>query len=112
MSTTRNNTTMNTTMNTIPGLCWVQNPGPWWVPAGLEQTQGPKAKPTYTRPPFFGADREYGPDEGWQIYRTRKARSAMRRNARRNADMDEYYSFYEDDEKNDHYYYHSDGTLQ
>ena len=102
MVTRRNNdSTMNTT-HTIPGLCYVQNPGPWWVPAGLEQTQGPNAKPTYTRSPFFGADREYGPDEGWQVYRTRRARRAMRRNARRNADMEEYYSFYED-ENDGHY---------
>ena len=84
---------MNTVSNTSPftadgnpripvGQVYVQNPGPWWVPAGLESTQGPGAKPIYTRPAFFGADREYGEDEGWQTQISRRQRRLARRRHR------------------------------
>jgi hypothetical protein len=32
--------------------------------------------------PFFGATREYGPDEGWRTYTSRSARAQARRKAR------------------------------
>ena len=32
--------------------------------------------------PFFGAMREYGPDEGWRTYTSRRARAKARRKAR------------------------------
>lgn len=54
--------------SSIVGFAWTTSAYPWWVPAGLEATQGPDAKPIYTKSPFFGADREYGPEEGWQVY--------------------------------------------
>jgi hypothetical protein len=75
----------------IFGLCFVQNPGPWWVPPGLESTQGPGAKPIYYRSPFFGADREYGPDEGWQTFQNRRGRRLARRSKHR--DDSDYYDF-------------------
>lgn len=96
MNTKTSNTTTMNAPRTIPGLCYVQNPAPWWVPPGLEQTQGPNAKPPTYLPPFFGADREYGPEEGWQTPRTRRARRKMRRNTHRNDDVEDVYGF--DDE--------------
>jgi hypothetical protein len=87
----KNNSTLALTdpKRIVVGLCFVQNPSPWWVPPGLMETQGPNAKPTYYRPVSFAADREYGPEEGWQIYRTRRAR----RNARRRNRDDDNYDF-------------------
>ncbi len=76
----------------IIGLAYVQNPGPWWVPPGLESTQGPGAKPPHYRSPFFGADREYGPEEGWQVFQNRRARRLARRSNRRD-DNSDYYDF-------------------
>ena len=32
--------------------------------------------------PFFGAQREYGPDEGWRTYTSRKTRAKANRKAR------------------------------
>lgn len=91
MNSNKNNSTLSLTdpERIVVGLCYVQNPSPWWVPPGLENTQGPGAKPIHYRSPFFGADREYGPEEGWQIYRTRRSRrNARRRN--RDTDNDNY----------------------
>ena len=68
----------------IIGLNFVTNPGPWWVPVGLEETQGPGAKPPAYRPLFFGAEREWKNDEeGWQTYESRKQRQNRRRQNRR-----------------------------
>ncbi len=94
MSSINNMSSMNSNASPskprIPvGMVYVQNPGPWWVPPGLESTQGPGAKPINYRSPFFGADREYGENEGWQIYMNRhQRRNARRRN--RVADDNEY----------------------
>lgn len=80
----------------VVGLHWVTNPRPWWVPAGLESTQGPGAKPVYTRSPFFGAEREWKNDEeGWEVYHSPSYRKKQRRlNRRRNrayeAEMENY----------------------
>jgi hypothetical protein len=76
---------------TIVGAVYVTNPGPWWVPPGLESTQGPGANPPPYRSPFFGADREYtNEDDGWQPFRTRKQRQNMRRDSRRKREDDNY----------------------
>lgn len=64
----------------IVGMVYVKNPGPWWVPPGLESTQGPGAKPVYYRSPFFGGTREYMNDEdGWQTPISRRQRRLARR---------------------------------
>jgi hypothetical protein len=64
----------------IVGAVWVENPGPWWVPKGLEESQGPGAKPIPYRPVFMGADREWAnDDEGWQTYFSRRQRQSRRR---------------------------------
>jgi hypothetical protein len=71
----------------IVGAVWVENPRPWWVPAGLESTQGPGAKPPAYRMVSFGAEREWkNDDEGWQLYETRRQRKSRRRLARGNND--------------------------
>ncbi len=81
MSSSNNLSNMSNIGNTSPitadgkpripvGQVYVQNPGPWWVPPGLESTQGPGAKPIYYRNVFFGGDRDYVDDEdGWVTYR-------------------------------------------
>ena len=59
----------------VVGAVWVQNPAPWWVPVGLEKTQGPNAKETGYRTVFFGGTREYKDDEdGFQVYHSRRYR--------------------------------------
>lgn len=64
----------------IVGANWVENPGRWWVPPGLEQTHD---LPHTYRPVSFGAEREWKNDEeGWQVYTTRKQRQAARRRNR------------------------------
>lgn len=64
----------------VVGAVWVENPAPWWVPVGLEKTQGPNAKTVAYRNVSFGGTREYKSDEdGMQIY-TRKRRRARRSN--------------------------------
>ena len=56
MSSINNRSIMNSVSNTSPitadgspripvGMVYVKNPGPWWVPPGLESTQGPGANP-------------------------------------------------------------------
>ena len=80
MANTNNTVVMN--LCGIVGLQWDPTPRAWWVPTGLEQTQGPGAKPKQYLPPFFGAEREYGPEEGWQTYTTRKQRQKARRRNR------------------------------
>lgn len=74
----------------IVGAVYVQNPRPWWVPVGLEETQGPNAKPSNYRPVSFAAEREWkDDDDGFQTFRTRRAR----RNARRKRVHDDSYDF-------------------
>jgi hypothetical protein len=53
----------------IVGAVWVTNPGPWWIPPGLEWSHDTTNPPPTYASPFFGADREYGPEEGWQVVR-------------------------------------------
>lgn len=66
----------------IVGLNFEPNPRRWWVPPGLEQTHD---LPSNYKPVSFGAEKEYGPEEGWQLYTTRKQRqAARRRNRKRN----------------------------
>jgi hypothetical protein len=66
----------------IVGAVWVKNPGPWWIPPGLEYANDPaNPLPNYLSP-FFGADREYGPEEGWQTVR-HSNRSRPRRSRRK-----------------------------
>jgi len=79
---------------TVPGMVYVQNPRPWWVPPGLESTQGPGAKPKPYKMVSFGADREYGEEEGWQTPMSRRQRRMARR--RHRAPDDEEYNFYDD----------------
>jgi hypothetical protein len=72
----------------IVGAVWVKNPAPWWIPRGLEWANDPQNPlPSYL-PPFFGADREYGPEEGWQTVRS-TVRRRPRRNRRKNKVMDD-----------------------
>ena len=71
----------------IPGAVWVKNPAPWWIPRGLEWANDPaNPLPPYV-PPFFGADREYGPEEGWQVVRSTRRRP--RRNRRKARKMED-----------------------
>jgi len=100
----KNTNKMSTTSampSKVVGLQWTTNPRPWWVPAGLEATQGPGAKPVYTRSPFFGADREYGPEEGWQVYHSPSYRKRQRRQNRYKRDAYE--------ENNDTYEFEDEG---
>lgn len=70
----------NLSNSRIVGAVYVQNPDPWWVPVGLEQTQGPNANPPIHAPVSFGAKREWKNDEeGWQPYITRQQRRRERR---------------------------------
>lgn len=67
----------------IVGAVYVQNPGPWWIPPGLEDTHD---KPSGYRPVFFGAQREYkNDDDGWQTvnHNARRERRRTRRNQRK-----------------------------
>jgi hypothetical protein len=72
----------------IVGAEWVTTPArPWWVPPGLEATQGPGAKPIYYRSPFFGAEREWkNDDDGWQLFQTRRSKQQQRRAYRNHND--------------------------
>ncbi len=92
---TMNANTMNAITNKpIVGLHYVENPRPWWIPVGLEETHD---KPSGYKPVSFGAEREWkNDDEGWQHYTTRKQRQNRRRQARRNANNDNY-GFDDDD---------------
>lgn len=82
----------------VVGANWVANPGPWWVPPGLEKTQGPNANPPTYRNVFFGGTRDYKDDEdGMQIYHTPGYRKALRR-AKRNRGRNQDYSVYEEDD--------------
>lgn len=82
-----NNESSQAMSGRIVGAVWVENPGAWWVPAGLEATQGPGAKPIYHRDVHFGAEREWKNDEdGWQVFETRSTRRRRRREARRKSD--------------------------
>ena len=72
----------------VVGAVWVKNPAAWWIPRGLEWANDPaNPLPPYL-PPFFGADREYGPDEGWQTVR-HTTRRRPRRNRRKAKQMEE-----------------------
>lgn len=64
----------------VVGAVWVKDGGRWWVPPGLEDTHD---LPFTYQPPFFGAEREYGPEEGWQTVRNGRSRSRSRRSRRR-----------------------------
>lgn len=64
----------------VVGAVWVKDSGRWWVPPGLEHTHD---LPFTYQPPFFGAEREYGPEEGWQTVRNTHSRSRSRRSRRR-----------------------------
>jgi hypothetical protein len=86
MNNRNNNSSSEAMPRTIVGAVWVENPGAWWVPRGLERTQGPGAKPLNYRPVFFGAQQEWASDEhGWQIYETRRTRQARRRKSRQSS---------------------------
>lgn len=70
----------------VVGAAWVKNPSPWWIPVGLEWANDPSNPLPAYLPPFFGAEREYGPEEGWQIVRHRRR---PRRNRRKAKQMEE-----------------------
>jgi len=73
----------------IVGAVWVKNPAPWWIPRGLEWANDPENPLPPYLPPFFGAEREYGPEEGWQTVRTTRRRPRRnRRKARKMEDDD------------------------
>ena len=88
MNNTNTNANKNSSSGAMPrkivGAEWVTTPTrPWWVPAGLEATQGPGAKPISYRSPFFGAEREWkNDDEGWQLYQSPRSRQNNRRASR------------------------------
>lgn len=83
----RSNSSSEAMPRKIVGAEWVAHPGPWWVPPGLEATQGPGAKPINYLPIFFGAQHEWENDEqGWQLFETRRARQWRRRETRRKND--------------------------
>lgn len=86
---------------TVVGANWVANPGPWWVPPGLEKTQGPNANMPAYRTVFFGGTRDYKDDEdGFQVYHSRGYRKWQRRaNRGRNRNQD--YGVYEEDDSYD-----------
>ncbi len=87
MNNRSNNSSSEAMPRQIVGAIWVENPGPWWVPRGLESTQGPGAKPVHYRPVFFGAQQDWADDEhGWQVFETRRTRQNRRRDARRKSD--------------------------
>ena len=66
----------------IVGLNWDPTPRAWWIPVGLEQTHN---LPSSYKPVSFAAEKEYGPEEGWQVFTSRKQRqAARRRNRKRN----------------------------
>lgn len=79
----------------IVGLHWDPHPRPWWIPPGLEHTHN---LPFTYVPPFFGADREYGPEEGWQTVSSRKQRQAARRRNRKRTPV-----YYQEVEEEDTY---------
>jgi hypothetical protein len=88
MPNTMHNMKMNSSSVAMPqkivGLCWVENPRPWWVPPGLEETQGPGANPPAYKPLTAGAEREWKDDEeGFQPYLTRRQRQNRRRQNRK-----------------------------
>lgn len=63
----------------VVGAVYLQHPRPWWVPVGLEKTQGPGANPPIHAPVSFGATREWKNDEeGWQPYISRQQRRRER----------------------------------
>lgn len=68
----------------IVGAAWVEHPGAWWVPKGLESTQSPGARPPAYRPLSFGAEREWANDEeGWQGGRHKRQKKRTNRNHNR-----------------------------
>lgn len=70
----------NFSSRTVVGAVYVQNSSPWWVPVGLEKTQGVGANPPIHAPVSFGATREWkNDDEGWQVYYSSRRRRAQRR---------------------------------
>jgi hypothetical protein len=77
----------------VPGLVYVQNPPPWWVPRGLESTQGPDAKPPPYRMISYSAEREYSENEGWQTQMSRHQRRLTRH---RNRVFNDEYNFDDD----------------
>lgn len=72
----------NLSSRVVVGAVYVENPRPWWVPVGLEKTQGPGANPPIYVPLSLGATREWkNDDEGWQIYYSSRRRRQQRRYA-------------------------------
>ena len=68
--------TVPETTREIVGATWSSRPAPWWVPAGLESTQGPGAKPA---PYVMYNAAEDGP-QGWiTVRRHRRSRRGSRR---------------------------------
>lgn len=73
----------------VVGAVWAKDTGRWWIPRGLEYANDPaNPLPSYL-PPFFGADRVYGPEEGWQTVRHTTRRRSPRRNRRKTKQMDD-----------------------
>ena len=95
MNSSNNNSSSQAMPRKIVGAEWVTNPRPWWVPAGLEETQGPGAKPVHYKPVFFGAEQEWKDDEqGFQLFQTRRSRQwARRASRRRQSDNQDTYDF-------------------
>lgn len=81
---------------TIVGAAWIQNPAPWWVPVGLEKTQGPNATVPAYRNVFFGGTRDYKDDEdGFQVYHSRGYLKRLKRAKRNNRNPN--YGVYEEE---------------
>lgn len=73
----------------VVGAVWAKTDGRWWIPVGLEWANDPENPLPAYLPPFFGAEREYGPEEGWQIVRHSTRRRSPRRNRRKAKQMED-----------------------
>jgi hypothetical protein len=80
MSSNKNQKQEEQMPRVIVGAVWDPSPRRWWVPPGLEQTHD---LPISYRTVHFGADREYGPEEGWQRYSSRRQKQAARHKNRK-----------------------------
>lgn len=74
----------------IVGAVYVKNPGPWWIPPGLEDTHD---APSHYRPVFFGGTREYTNDEeGWiEVNNSKRSERRRHRKQKRYDDIIQQY---------------------
>lgn len=91
MNATKSSDTTEAMPRPIVGAVYKTHPGTWWVPAGLESTQGPDAKPAPYVNISFGAPREWKNDEdGFEPYYTPRKRRQLQRKSRRMQYEDQY----------------------